>query len=514
MINKKLCALVIMDGFGIPTDISRSAITKDNTKNLQALAKKYPVSSLEASEGAVGLPDGQMGTSEVGHMTMGLGRVKDQSMVEIFKSIKSGKFFENAALLSAFRYAKNSNSAVHLIGIPTDGGIHSHIEHLKALLEMASKNNVNKVYVHFLGDGRDTPPKSALTYLNELEESFKEFGVGEVATVIGRFYALDRDNNWDRVQKAYDAIVNGVGEKVFSAKNAIESAYNRGETDEFISPSVIVNGEGEPVGTIKNGDVVISYNYRTDRAKQLVKVFDPACSLEWVNKDIKVNLVTMTKYDDNYDFASVAFPPKKAENILGEVLEQRGLKQVRIAETEKYAHVTFFFNDGKVEPFGGEDRELISSEKMKSYASNPKMSAKKVADKTIDRINQGEYNVVIVNFANPDMVGHSGDMEATKEAIAEVDTQVKRVVDAVLEKNGTVILTADHGNADCMILPSGEPCTSHTTALVPVFLIGKGYENAKLKEGGSLADIAPTILDVLGESKPTQMLGESLIIKG
>ena len=287
MLNKKLCALVIMDGFGIPTCPERSAITKDNTKNLQEYAKTYPVSSLEASEGAVGLPDGQMGTSEVGHMTMGLGRVKDQSMVEINKSIKSGKFFENAALLSAFDFAKKNNSAVHLIGIPTDGGIHSHINHVKALLKMAAINNVKKVYIHFLGDGRDTPPKSALVYVQELEDACKEYGVGEFATVIGRFYALDRDNNWDRVQKAYDALVNGFGEKVATAKMAIENAYQKGETDEFISPSVIVNNKGEAFGTIKNNDVVISYNYRTDRAKQLVKVFDKNSSLRILTATVR-----------------------------------------------------------------------------------------------------------------------------------------------------------------------------------------------------------------------------------
>lgn len=514
MENKRLCALVIMDGFGIPTDIKRSAITKDNTKNLQEYAKIYPTTKLEASEGAVGLPDGQMGTSEVGHMTMGLGRVKDQSMVEINKAIKSGAFFENDAILSGINKAKERNSALHLIGIPTDGGIHSHINHLKALVEMSAKNGLKKVFVHFLGDGRDTPPRSALEYLESLQATFDELGVGKIASVIGRFYALDRDNNWDRVEKAYNAMIKGEGKYFKSPKEAINEAYKNGETDEFISPSVIINDNNEPIGKIETGDVVISYNYRTDRAKQLVRVFDSKFDMPWIEKGLKIDLITMTEYDENYDFASVAFPPRKALNILGEVLQDRGLKQVRVAETEKYAHVTFFFNDGKIEPFKGEDRELVNSVKMKSYATNPEMSAHIVADKTIDRIRSGDYNLVIVNFANPDMVGHSGDIEATKKAVSVVDTEVKRVVDEVLKANGVAIVTADHGNADIMTLENGEPCTSHTTALVPLFLIGKDCETLKLKEGGSLADIAPTILDIIGEEKPEEMIGESLIIKG
>lgn len=512
MRNKKFCTLVIMDGFGIPEDESRSAIKKYNTKNIQDLVKNYPSTTLMASEGAVGLPEGQMGTSEVGHLTMGAGRVKDQSMVEINKAISNGAFYKNPVFLNAMNDASSKNKALHLIGIPTDGGIHSHIDHLIALLKLAKEQGVKEVFVHFLGDGRDTPSKSAMVYLNKLNKAIKEIGVGKIASVIGRFYALDRDNNWDRVEKAYNAMVFGVGHKYNSAEEAIKNAYSRGETDEFIYPSVITSEE-EPIGLIKNGDTVILYNYRTDRAKQFAKVFKPNNDLAFTDKKLRVNLVTMTEYDSDFDFAVPAFPPKKMENILGEYLEKLNYKQVRIAETEKYAHVTFFFNDGKVEPFVGEDRVLVNSVKMKSYASKPEMSAVEVANKTIDKINSEEYDVVVVNFANCDMVGHSGDVEATTKAVQVVDTQVERVVDATIKKGGIALVTADHGNADCMMFEDGSPCTSHTTSLVPFILVGEEYKNVKLASGGSLADIAPTILEILGNKKPQQMTGQSLIIK-
>ena len=512
MKNNKLCTLVIMDGFGVPLDPEKSAIKKYNTKNLQNLCNNYPHTTLFASEGAVGLPDGQMGTSEVGHLTMGIGRVKNQTIVEINKAIESGEFFNNKALKSAMGKCIEKNSALHLIGIPTDGGIHSHIDHLVALIKMASEQGLKKVFVHFLGDGRDTPAKSALSYLEIVNNAIKKYGVGKLASVVGRFYALDRDNNWDRVEKAYNAFVNGEGLYYNSAEDAITKAYERNETDEFISPSVIVDENNNPVGKIKSGDVIISYNYRTDRAKQLVKVFDKESNLSFVDKSLNVDVVTMTMYDENYTF-DIAFPPVKMVNILGEYLEKLDLKQLRVAETEKYAHVTFFFNDGKKEPFKNEDRHLVDSVKMKSYAEKPEMSAKEVADVTIDRIKSGLYNVVVVNFANCDMVGHSGNLEATEKAVMVVDTEVQRVVQATLNMGGVCLVTADHGNADCMVLEDGSPCTSHTTSVVPFILVDKNNKNAKLASGGSLADIAPTILDVLNKPIPEEMTGKSLIIK-
>ena len=510
MIKDKLVCLVIMDGFGIPTNEAVSAITKENTKNLQNLAKNYPTTKLEASEGAVGLPDGQMGTSEVGHLTMGIGRVVYQPIVEINRAIKSGEFFSNAVLRGAMEKAKRTNSAVHLLGIATDGGIHSHISHVFALMELAKQVGIEKLYIHNFTDGRDTPPKSALTYLEQINKKISSLGIGKVASVIGRFYALDRDKNYDRVEKAYNAMVRGEGEHFESALDAINYSYSQNLTDEFIIPSVICEN-GEPVGKIKSGDVVISYNFRTDRGKQLAQVFNPEFDLNYIDKSLNVTLVTMTEYDESFTHTLVAFPPRKNNEILSEVLADRGYSQLKVAETEKFAHVTFFFNNGKNELYKNEERILVNSIKMPSYASKPEMSANEVANKTIEGINSGKFNVVVVNFANPDMVGHSGDKEATKKAIGVVDYEVQRVVDAVLKNNGTVLLTADHGNADIMKYTDGSPCSSHTTALVPFFLIGDYAKGKELRDGGSLADVAPTLLDVLGEQKPSEMSGKSLI---
>lgn len=510
MTNNKLVCLVIMDGFGIPKDESRSGITRENTKNLQQLAKNYPTTRLQASEGAVGLPKGQMGTSEVGHLTMGIGRVVYQPIVKINNAIEDKTFFLNKVLVDAMEKAKKNSSAVHLLGMPTDGGIHSHIDHFFALLELAQKVGVKDVYIHYFTDGRDAPVKSALTYLKQIEKKIKECKVGKIASVMGRFYALDRDKNYDRLEKAYNAMVRGKGEKFVSAEDAINSAYNSGLTDEFILPSVITK-DGNPIGRIKSGDVVISYNFRTDREKELAQIFNPEFGLDYMDKDLDITLVTMTEYDENFTHTLVAFPPKRNDDILGEVLSERGYRQLRVAETEKFAHVTFFFNNGKNEPYKNEDRVLINSVKMASYAKIPEMSAKEVADKTIEGIDSKKYQVVIVNFANPDMVGHSGDKDATRKAIKVVDNEVMRVVDAVKKQKGVVLLTADHGNADIMEYEDGSPCSTHTTALVPFFLIGDNVESATLREMGSLADIAPTILDLLGEQQPIEMTGVSLI---
>ena len=508
--SKKVCCLLIMDGFGVPADESRSAITKDNTKNIQDLASKYPATTLKASEIAVGLPEGQMGTSEVGHLTMGIGRVKYQSLVEINEAIKDGSFYQNKVLLKAMENAKLPGRSLHLLGIPTDGGIHSRIEHLLAILKMSAMNDVKNVYIHYFTDGRDVPPTSALEYLEKINDAIKEYGTGKVASIVGRFYALDRDNNWDRVEKAYNLMVRGEGKQFEDPAKAIQAAYNDGETDEFITPIVIVDENG-PIGVIKSGDSVISYNYRTDREKQLAHIFDKNSELEYVDKDLDTYFVTMTEYDSTFTHCNVAFPNKKMENILAEVLADRGYSQMRIAETEKFNHVTFFFNDGNPVPYKNEERVLINSVKLKSYADNPAMSAKEVADATINALDNDKTDVYMVNLANCDMVGHSGDLEAAKKAVQIVDEQAQRIVDKVLEKDGVVLLTADHGNADCMVLEEGTPCTSHTTALVPFILIGKEFDKSTtLKRGASLADIAPTILKILGETKPAQMTGESL----
>ena len=509
MKKKKVC-LVIMDGFGVPQDEERSGITRENTTFLQELARVYPNTTIKASEEAVGLPDGQMGTSEVGHLTMGVGRVVYQPIVEINRAIKDGSFFENETLVNAFCYAKKEGKAVHLLGLPTDGGIHSHINHLFAIMEMAGRMGLTKVYNHYFTDGRDTPVKSAEHYLNMIEEKADECGCGKVVSVMGRFYALDRDKNYDRMEKAYKAMVNGQGLVAKSAREAILNAYERGETDEFIMPTVIEHEDGQII-KIESGDVVISYNFRTDREKQLAQLFDRNFELNYLEKSLDVKFISMTVYDENFTHAEVIFKPVKNKEILSEVLSLRGYKQIKIAETEKFAHVTFFFNNGKTEVYESEERVLINSVKMQSYKDKPEMSAREVADATIEAINSNEYDFIVTNFANPDMVGHSGDKMATREAIKVVDEEVKRVVEAVNSNNSMMILTSDHGNADIMEYEDGSPCSSHTTAVVPLWLIGEGANNYELKEGGTLADIAPTILELFAETKPLSMSGESLL---
>lgn len=509
MKNKLVC-LTILDGFGIPTDPKRSGIIKENTSFFQYLKQHYPTSSLEASGEAVGLSKGLMGTSEIGHMTMGIGRVAYQPIERINRAIKSGEFFKNETLLKAFEYAKNNNQSVHLLGMPTDGAVHSLDKHLYALLKMAKENGVDKnVFIHYFTDGRDTPPKSAEKYLSNLNKEIKKYGVGEISTVCGRFYALDRDKNFDRVEKAYNAMVYGKGEQAKTAKEAIEKAYARGERDEFILPTVITETKN---GNIKPNDVVMIYNFRTDRERQLAEIFNPESDVYFVNHDLKVKLITMTNYDEHFTHTEVVFNKLENKNILSEVLSGRGYTQLKIAETEKYAHVTFFFNDGKQDVFKGEDRILINSEKLKDYSVKPEMSAKEVADATIKGIKSGKYNFIVTNFANPDMVGHSGNLEGARKAIAVVNHEIERVVKALLEEDGEMLLTADHGNADIMMYEDGTPCTSHTTALVPVFLIGNHEENRKLNTG-SLADVAPTILELFGETQPKEMTGKSLIKK-
>ena len=497
----KKTALIIMDGFGIPQDLTRSAVLEENTQNLRRYIKEFPHTEIRASEEYVGLPKGQAGTSEVGHMTIGSGRVSYQPLVKINMEIESGKFFENKELNDAISYAQNNHKKVHLIGLPSDGGIHSHINHLFALLKLCKSREFYDVYIHFIGDGRDTNPKSIVKYLDEVQKATTDIGVGKIVSIIGRFYALDRDKNWDRNKLAYKLWVHGEGEKFDDYHKAIENAYNLGQTDEFVKP-ISLQGEG----LIKQGDVVISYNFRADRERQLAYVMAEDNDLDFV-ENLNLYFVTMTEYDENFKKVHVVYKNEEMKNILSEVLSDNGVCQVKIAETEKYAHLTFFFNAGKQDTYKGEDRILISSEKMASYAPFPQMSASKIADKAIEVMDK--YDFIAINFANCDMVGHSGDKEATKKAVKVVDECVARVVDSLLSRGGQGIITADHGNADIMTYKDGTANTSHTTALVPLIVFGT--EAKTLRSGGTLADIAPTILNMMGITVPSDMTGQNLI---
>lgn len=499
--------LLIMDGFGIPKDQSVSAITKKNTKTLQALGKKYGYSTLNASGEAVGLPSTQTGTSDIGHLTIGTGRVNFQPLVRINKAISSGEFFKNAALLKACENANKNNKALHIFGMLSTGGVHGHISHIYSLLQLAKEQKVKNVYLHMFTDGRDTPPKSAKKFEAQLAKKIAEIGVGKVATIGGRFYGLDRDNNYDRNQVAYDAMVNAKGQTALSAKEAIEAAYSRGETDEFMLPTVILEN-GKPVATIKKGDSVIFANYRADRERQLTRVFVEKNDLPFV-KNLGLTFVTMTNYDNTFKKPIVAFDEIKIENTLSEIVSRANLPQAKIAETEKYAYVTFAFNAGKQDAYAGEDRFLVPSAKVKSFDLKPEMSAREITDIAEEKILSGTYALVTINLANGDMVGHSGNKQAATTAIGVVDECVKRITDATLKVGGSLLITADHGNADIMQQKDGSPHTAHTMAKVPTILVSKNH--MPLKKTGTLADIAPTILQLLKLPQPQEMTGKSLI---
>ncbi len=508
MKSDKIRALIIMDGFGNPENIGVSSILPKNTKYIQYLKNNYSSGLLNASETFVGLPNGQPGTSDIGHLSIGTGRVNYQPLVRINNAIENGEFDNNPAIMKAFENAKQKGRALHLLGIPSDGGVHSHISHLLKLIEMAAKHTLKRVYIHFFSDGRDAPIKSAKKYYDIVQNHIKKYGVGEIVTVMGRFYALDRDNNWDRVEKAYNAMVYGNGDRVDNLLEGIDSAYDNGETDEFISPIVKVKN-GKPVAVIQKNDSVIIYNYRADRERQLARVLSNYSDISY-SKKLDLILVCMTEYDENLKGTIVAFPDNDIKNILSEVLSNRGYKQVKIAETEKFAYITFAFNAGRNEAFKNEDRILINSTKMPKYDLKPEMGAYEIADKAVEAIKTNKYDVVIINFANPDMVGHSGNKEATKVAIQVVNDCVKKVVSAILEKNGEVIVTADHGNADIMEYEDGSPCTTHTKALVPVILVGERFKDGNKEISGSLIDIAPTLLKMMGEAIPSEMTGKPL----
>ena len=513
---KPLTALIILDGFGYSKSVEGNAIREAGIPYICSLKANYPHTTIMASGLAVGLPDGQMGNSEVGHLNIGAGRVIKQELVRINDAVSDGSFYESEAFIGAIDNCKRNNSALHLMGLCSDGGVHSHLNHLYALLELAKSNGLDRVYIHCFMDGRDVPPTSGIDYVRELEAKLDEIGVGKIATVMGRYWAMDRDNLWDRVQKAYDAMVLGQGQATAdTAVQAVEQSYAKEETDEFVKPTVVLEN-GRPVATIGEGDSVIFFNFRPDRARQLTRTFiQPDFNGFPRGKGyFHVNFVSMTQYDETFTGLEVVNPPETLENTLGEYLSKLGKTQLRIAETQKYAHVTFFFNGGVEKPNEGEDRVLIPSSKVATFDMKPEMSAYEITDKAVELINEKKYDVMILNFANCDMVGHTGVMEAAMKAVAAVDECVDRVVKAVLDNGGRAFVTADHGNADQMVDPeTGEPFTAHTTNPVPFIAVGPEMVGKTLREGGRLADIAPTMLHSMGIPVPAEMTGKSLIVE-
>lgn len=501
---KKPLVLMILDGFGIAPK-EGNAIEAARTPNLDKLFSQNPLTQIGASGLDVGLPDGQMGNSEVGHTNIGAGRIVYQELTRITKSIQDGDFFQNEAFLSAIENVKKNHSALHLMGLLSDGGVHSHNTHLYGLLELAKKNGIENVYVHCFMDGRDVPPSSGKDYVAQLIEKMKEIGVGQIATVMGRYYAMDRDNRWERVEKAYAAMVYGEGEKAACGLCAMQNSYDNGVTDEFVVPTVIDGAQ-----PIQPNDSVIFFNFRPDRAREITRTLvDPDFTgFERRNGFFPLTYICMTPYDATMPNVDVAFKKESLDNTLGEYISKLGMKQLRIAETEKYAHVTFFFNGGVEKQYEGEDRILVHSPKVATYDLQPEMSAYEVTDKMVDAVNSGKYDVIILNFANCDMVGHTGVFDAAVKAVEAVDTCVGRVIDAVLAQGGAALITADHGNADHMFDEDGTPFTAHTTNPVPLCVVG---HPCTLREGGRLADLAPTMLQILNIPQPAEMTGKSLI---
>ena len=508
--SKKVTMLMILDGFGKNSNQEGNAIGNAAKPNIDKLMMTCPTAEVYASGEAVGLPDGQMGNSEVGHTNIGAGRIVYQELTRITKSIEDGDFFSNEELCKAIENCKKNNSKLHIMGLLSDGGVHSHQRHLYAILELAKRKGFEDVYVHCFLDGRDTPPASAENYILKLEEKMREKDLGKIATISGRFYAMDRDKRWQRIQKAYDAMVKGEGVKATSAVMAIEASYQKEVFDEFVEPTVIYNGE-KPVATIDNNDSVIFFNFRPDRAREITRTIVDQNFNEFETKDLNVHFVCFTQYDETMPNVKIAFKPTNLKNTFGEYISKKGLKQLRIAETEKYAHVTFFFNGGNEKQYEGEDRILVPSPKVETYDLKPEMSAYEVTEKVVEQIENEKYNSIILNFANPDMVGHTGSLNAAIKAVETIDECVGKIVDAVKKVQGVILITADHGNVEQMIdYKTGEPHTAHTTNPVPLILVGMG--EAKLKEG-KLADLAPTMLDIMELDKPEEMTGESLIEK-
>ncbi len=513
MMSKKPTVLMILDGFGLNETSEGNAVAQANTPVLDKMMKEYPFVKGYASGLAVGLPDGQMGNSEVGHLNMGAGRIVYQELTRISKEIEDGDFFKNEALLSAVENCKKNNSDLHLFGLVSDGGVHSHNTHIYGLLELAKREGLENVYVHCFMDGRDTAPASGKGFIQELADKMQEIGVGRIATISGRYYAMDRDNRWDRVEKAYAALTKGEGVKASDPVVAMQASYDDEKTDEFVLPTVIEE-DGKPVATVKDNDSVIFFNFRPDRAREMTRVF---CCDDFNGFDRgprkQVKYICFTEYDVTIPNKEIAFKKVELDNTFGQFLAANGKTQARIAETEKYAHVTFFFNGGVEEPNKGEERILVKSPKVATYDLQPEMSAPAVCDKLCEAIRSQKYDVIVINFANPDMVGHTGVMEAAEKALEAVDACVGRALEALLEVDGQMFLCADHGNAEQLVdYETGVPFTAHTTNPVPFVLIN--YDPAyTLKEGGRLADIVPTLIEMMGMEKPAEMTGESLLIK-
>jgi len=506
--------LMILDGWGHREDIEGNAIAQANIPNFHRLETTYPHTFLEASGEAVGLPEGQMGNSEVGHLNMGAGRVVYQELTRINKAIKDRTLFKNPVLLEAMSKARLQNKAFHFMGLLSDGGVHSHIAHLFALLEMAKEQGLKEVYIHVILDGRDVLPQSAKLYITQLEQKIRALGIGKIASVSGRYYVMDRDQRWERLEKSYQALVMGEGKFAASALAALESSYDVRVTDEFVLPTVIVDDAGKPVATIQEGDSVLFFNFRSDRAREIAhaivdeEVTEFACPVH-----PRVNFVCMTSYEDTI-CTPIAFPQQNLRNTLGEVLSLRGLKQLRIAETEKYAHVTFFFNGGIEEPDPGEERILIPSPKVATYNLQPEMSAPKLTQTLLEELRKNKYDVIILNFANPDMVGHTGVLAATIKAVEAVDRCLGEIVEEFKKMEGTILVTADHGNAEAKVdLETDLPLTAHSINKVPFILVNEQLKGQKLRESGALCDVAPTMLELLKIPQPEEMTGQSLIFK-
>ena len=504
---KNTLALIILDGFGISQNEYGNAIKIANTPNIDNLFKNYPNTTIGASGLDVGLPEGQMGNSEVGHTNIGAGRIVYQELTRITKSINDGDFFENQALLSAIENCKKHDSAIHLMGLVSDGGVHSHNEHLYGLLRLCKRQGLDKVFIHAITDGRDTPPTSGKDYISQLETKIKEIGVGKIATIVGRFYAMDRDNRWERIKQAYDAFVFAKGGVFNKPSDVFEKSYKENITDEFILPSVISGTR-----RVSENDSVIFFNFRPDRAREITRAFVDKNfdGFERQKGYFPLHYVTMTCYDKTIENVTVAFSPQHLNNTLGEYISSLGLTQLRIAETEKYAHVTFFFNGGVETPYKNEDRILVPSPKVSTYDQKPEMSAYEVTGKVLESIESQKYDIIVLNFANCDMVGHTGILPATIKAVETVDECLGKIVDKLNKMGGASLIMADHGNADQMFDEKGGAFTAHTTNPVPLILVGRNYE---LKDGGKLCDVAPTILDIMGLEIPKEMTGISLLKK-
>ena len=511
---KKPVVLMVLDGYGLNEKTEGNAIAMANTPVMDKLMAEYPFVKGNASGLAVGLPDGQMGNSEVGHMNIGAGRIIYQDLTRITKDIEDGTFFENKVLLQAIENCKKNNSDLHLWGLLSDGGVHSHNSHLYGLLEMAKKNGLENVYVHAFLDGRDTPPASGKDYVQQLEDKMKEIGVGKIASLSGRYYAMDRDNNWDRVKLAYDSLVTGEGVKATDAVKAVEDSYANDKTDEFVLPTVITDENGQPLSLVKDGDSVIFFNFRPDRAREITRAFCDDKFTGFERDFLKLTYVCFKDYDETIPNKLVAFEKEEIKNTFGEFLAAHGKKQLRLAETEKYAHVTFFFNGGVEDPNVDEFRLLVNSPKdVATYDLKPEMSAPEVGMDLVEAIKSDKYDVIVINFANPDMVGHTGVIPAAVKAVERVDSLVGDAVQAVKDVDGVLFICADHGNAEKMIdYETGAPHTAHTTNPVP-FILVNADPSWKLREGGCLADIAPTLIEVMGMEQPKEMTGKSLLVK-